>query len=164
MSEAAPSWSRVTQSAEETIQAGRELGARLTAPVVVMIHGELGAGKTTFCKGVIGRLGAAREEDVTSPTFTLVHEFRGAFPSRSLGTNGAARMRKVYHVDLYRVSNVHDLETLGLDDILSESAVILVEWPERLTLRTDWPIVHVRLEFLEGDKRRIELTGAPAAM
>ena len=150
----------VTQSAEETIQAGRELAARLAAPVVVMLHGELGAGKTTFCKGVISRLGAAREEDVTSPTFTLVHEFRGACPD----SNGAARMRKVYHVDLYRVTNVHDLETLGLDDILSESAIILVEWPERLTLRTDWPIVHVRLEFLEGDKRRIELTGAPAAM
>ena len=131
----------ITQSAEDTIAMGRRLAERLSPPVVVLLWGELGAGKTTLTKGIISGLGAGREEDVTSPTFTLVHVFQN---------HG-----KVYHVDLYRVEDFHDLETLALEDVLAEPAVVIVEWPERLTLRTDWPAVHVQLEHLEGDTRRI---------
>jgi len=137
----------ITQSAEETIAMGRRLAERLNAPVVVLLWGELGAGKTTLTKGVISGLGASKEEDVTSPTFTLVHVFHNR--------------GKVYHVDLYRVEDFHDLETLALEDVFSEPAVVIVEWPERLTLRTDWPAVHVRLEHLEGDTRRITIADSP---
>jgi len=133
----------LSRSPEETIEAGAALGARLRAPVLVMLSGELGAGKTTLAKGIISGLGAGRPEDVTSPTFTLVHAFHNHC--------------KVYHVDLYRVSGVHDLETIGLEDVLAEAAVVLVEWPEKMILRTDWPIVRVRLEQLESDERGIEV-------
>lgn len=141
----------VSRSCEETIEWGRQLAARLRPPALVLLSGELGAGKTTLAKGIISGLGAAREEDVTSPTFTLVHQFTN--PTRAL---------KVFHVDLYRVADFHDLETLGLEDVFAESAVVLVEWPERLTLRNDWPVLRIRLEHGADDSRRLELT-EPAA-
>lgn len=131
----------VTHSMDETIERGREIGASLKAPVLILLSGELGAGKTTLTKGIVSGLGAAREEDVTSPTFTLVHKYDG-------------RVR-VYHVDLYRVGDFHDLETLGLEDVFSEQAVVIVEWPDRLTLRIDWPILRVNLEHVAEDTRRI---------
>jgi tRNA threonylcarbamoyladenosine biosynthesis protein TsaE len=139
-----PSREFLTHSSEETIRLGRELAAQLRPPVLLCLDGELGAGKTTLAKGIISGLGVAREEDVTSPTFTLVHVFR----------NGV----KVFHVDLYRVADRHDLETLGLEDLFAEPAIVLVEWPDRLKLRTDWPIVQVHLEPGEGDTRRIRIT------
>ena len=105
----------------------------------------MGSGKTTLTKGIISGLGAAREEDVTSPTFTLVHVFHNH--------------QKVYHVDLYRVDGIRDLETLGLEDALSEPAVLIVEWSERFSLRTDWPRVEIRLEHAGDDSRRIVISG-----
>jgi len=133
----------VTHSTEETIQRGREIGARLKPPVLVLLSGDLGAGKTTLTKGIVGGLGAAEEEEVTSPTFTLVHKYdRGA---------------RVYHVDLYRIADPHDLETLGLEDIFSEQAVVVVEWPEKLALRTDWPVLRIHLEHVSEDERRISV-------
>lgn len=134
----------LTQSSEETIQQGRELGARLKPPVLVLLSGELGAGKTTLTKGIASGLGAAREDEVTSPTFTLVHRYAGA--------------ARVYHVDLYRIGDFHDLETLGLEDVFSEHAVVIVEWPERFTLRTDWPIVRIHLSHVSENTRRIEIS------
>src|ERR1700683_4364149 len=109
----------VSQSSEETVARGREIAAALRAPVLVLLSGDLGSGKTTLTKGIISGLGAAREEEVTSPTFTLVHVFHNHC--------------KVYHVDLYRVYNFRDLESLGLEDALSEQAVIIIEWSERFT-------------------------------
>ncbi len=140
----------ITRSAEDTIEKGRELAAELTPPVVVLLSGELGAGKTTLTKGIISGLGAGAEEEVTSPTFTLVHEFHNHC--------------KVYHVDLYRVENLHDLETLALEDVLSEPSVVVVEWSERFSLRTDWPLVHVRLEHRGGDTRRITIADSPGEL
>lgn len=134
----------ITRSSEETIQRGREIGASLNPPVLVLLSGELGAGKTTLTKGIVTGLGAAREEDVTSPTFTLVHKYQGR--------------ARVYHVDLYRISGFHDLETLGLEDLFSEDAVVIVEWPDRLALRTDWPILRIELEHVSDDSRRIVLS------
>lgn len=145
-----PSWEVVSRSEEETIQTGRELAARLRPPMLVLLSGELGAGKTTLTKGIISGLGVAHEEDVTSPTFTLVRAFRNHW--------------KVYHVDLYRVTDLHDLETLGLEDILAEPAIVVVEWSERLALRTDWPRIQIRLEHLEEQSRRIEITDAGSAL
>ena len=140
----------ITRSAEDTIEKGRELAAQLTPPVVVLLSGELGAGKTTLTKGIISGLGAGSEEEVTSPTFMLVHEFHNHC--------------KVYHVDLYRVENSHDLETLALEDVLSEPSVVVVEWSERFSLPTDWPSVHVRLEHRGGDTRRITIADSPGEL
>ncbi len=136
-----------TRSTEETIDLGRELAARLKPPVLVLLCGELGAGKTTLAKGIIGGLGAAREEEVTSPTFTLVHVFRNA-----------ATGVKVFHIDLYRIGDAHDFDTLGLEDIFAEPGVVLVEWPDRLRLRSDWPVLRVQVEHGENDERRIEVS------
>ncbi len=138
----------VSHSAEETIAFGRALAQRLTPPRLVLLSGDLGSGKTTLSKGIISGLGAASEEDVTSPTFTLVHVFH----------NHA----KVYHVDLYRVEQFRDLETLGIEDVLSDPAVIVIEWAERFSLVSDWPRVLVLLEHMEGDARRITISEAPA--
>jgi tRNA threonylcarbamoyladenosine biosynthesis protein TsaE len=135
----------LSQSPEETIVKGREIAALLRPPVIVLLSGELGSGKTTLTKGIISGLGAAREEEVTSPTFTLVHEFHNHC--------------KVYHVDLYRVEGFRDLESLALEDALGGIAVIIVEWPERFSLRSDWPRVEIRLEHAGGDSRRIEIAG-----
>jgi tRNA threonylcarbamoyladenosine biosynthesis protein TsaE len=158
----------VSHSSEETIAKGREIAASLRAPVIVMLSGELGSGKTTLTKGIISGLGAACEEEVTSPTFTLVHVFHNdspagsKSPTRQSGRHGdgapSPQACKVYHVDLYRVENLHDLESLGLEDALGEQAVVIIEWSERFTFRTDWPRVEIRLEHAGGDSRRIAIS------
>jgi tRNA threonylcarbamoyladenosine biosynthesis protein TsaE len=145
----------ITQSSEETIALGREIAAKLRPPVLVLLKGDLGAGKTTLTKGIISGLGAAREEEVTSPTFNLVHEFRNRPPA---GSGECQPPCKVYHVDLYRIENFHDLETLGIEDALSEKAIVIIEWPERFTFRTDWPTLEIRLEHADGDTRRISIS------
>lgn len=133
-----------SNSAEETMQWGREFAARLQPPALVFLSGELGSGKTTMTKGIVAGLGAARETEVTSPTFTLVHVYRNHV--------------RVYHVDLYRVENFHDFETLGLEDLFAEPAIVIVEWSERFALRTDWPIVRISLEHLGADRRKISVS------
>jgi len=146
----------VTYSAEETIAKGREIAANLRAPVIVMLTGELGSGKTTLTKGIISGLGAAREEEVTSPTFTLVHLFHSNVIANS---RQSPQPCTIYHVDLYRVESFIDLESLGLEDALSEQAIVIVEWPDRFTFRTDWPRVDIRLEHAGDDSRRIVIAG-----
>jgi tRNA threonylcarbamoyladenosine biosynthesis protein TsaE len=145
----------ITHSSEETIAKGREIAAKLRAPVLVLLKGDLGAGKTTLTKGLISGLGAGREEDVTSPTFNLVHEFRIPIPA---GSDRRPHPCNVYHVDLYRIENFRDLESLGLEDALSEKAIVIVEWPEHFTFRTDWPTVEIRLDHAGGDSRRIAVS------
>src|SRR3972149_6526439 len=107
----------VTQSPEETSALGHERARERTAPVLVLPLGELGAGKTTLAKGLVAGLGAAPEEEVTSPTFTMIHEYAGR--------NNVAR---VYHVDLYRVESARELETLGLEDLLAGRAGGVAGW------------------------------------
>jgi tRNA threonylcarbamoyladenosine biosynthesis protein TsaE len=141
-----------TNSAEETTEIGRHLAAHLTVPALVLLKGDLGAGKTTLTKGIIAGLGAAEEEEVTSPTFTLIHVFQ----------RPGAQPLKVYHADLYRIEGAQGLESLGLEDMLSEPCILIVEWSERLTLRTDWPIVRIELEHLGGDRRGIRVSGLDA--
>jgi tRNA threonylcarbamoyladenosine biosynthesis protein TsaE len=140
---AVPSREIITHSSEETIERGREIGARLRTRVLVLLSGDLGAGKTTLTKGIVSGIGAAAEDEVTSPTFTLVHRYD--------------REGRVYHVDLYRISGAHDLETLGLEDVFSENAVVIVEWPDKLTFRVDWPVVRIRLEHVDEVSRRISI-------
>ena len=113
-----PSRTYRTNSEEETIGLGAEIARGLAPPAAVLLIGNLGAGKTTLAKGIVSGLGAAPAEEVSSPTFTLVHEYG----------EGAAR---VYHVDLYRLDDERDVATLGLDEIFEKPAVVLVEWGER---------------------------------
>jgi len=139
----------VTHSSEETIAQGREIAANLPLHVIVMLSGELGRGKSTLTKGIISGLGAAREEEVTSPTFTLVHVFQtgiqASFPAGADVNKQGPPSCKVYHVDLYRIENFTDLESLGLEDALAEQAIVIIEWPDRFTFRTDLPRVDIRL-------------------
>lgn len=129
----------VTASPEETIEAGRKIAAMLRAPRLVLLTGELGAGKTTLVKGVVSGLGLAPPEDVLSPTFSLVHEYEG--------------QPKVYHIDLYRLDRVPELETLGLDDLWDQDAIVLIEWGEKFagSLPGERGEIHIRAL---GDARR----------
>ena len=131
----------ITHSAEETIAWGRKLAERLHAPLLVLLTGELGSGKTTLTKGIVAGLHAAQEDEVTSPTFTLVHEYGSA--------------KKVFHGDLYRVESFHDFETLGLEDVFEQPAIVILEWSEKFPFKAPWPQLRMRLEHLGGDARRI---------
>ncbi len=131
----------ITHSAEETIAWGRELARKLQPPVLVLLSGELGSGKTTLTKGIVAGLNAATEDEVTSPTFTLIHEYGGE--------------KKVFHGDLYRIENFHDFETLGLEDVFAKSAIVILEWSENFPLKTPWPQIRLRLQHLGGDARQI---------
>ena len=133
----------LTHSTEETILRGREIGKGLRPPVLILLSGELGAGKTTLAKGLVSGLGAAQEEEVTSPTFTLVHKYECN--------------TRVYHVDLYRIESVKDFETLGLEEIFDEPAVVIIEWADKLSLPTDWPVLRIQLEHVSENERRISI-------
>ncbi len=134
-----------TQSAEETIAFGRTLAALLTPPKLVLLRGDLGAGKTTLVKGIAAAFEAAAEEDVTSPTFTLVHEYRG--PHANL-----------YHIDLYRIDTPRELETLGLDDLRAESSILLIEWGEKFPRLVREREVEIALEQEGETQRRIRIS------
>jgi tRNA threonylcarbamoyladenosine biosynthesis protein TsaE len=136
-----------TKSAEETIALGRELANMLVPPKLVVLRGDLGAGKTTLVKGIAEGFQAASEEDVTSPTFTLIHEYRG--PSAT-----------VYHIDLYRIDTQRELETLGLDDLMSENSVLLIEWGEKFPRFQRERDVEVVLERVSENDRKIKVTSS----
>jgi tRNA threonylcarbamoyladenosine biosynthesis protein TsaE len=133
----------ITHAAEETTAWGREFAKGLQPPVLVLLSGELGTGKTTLTKGIVSALGAASEDEVTSPSYTLVHVYGGD--------------AKVYHGDLYRIESFHDFETLGLEDVFEKPAVVILEWSERFPLKSPWPLIRLRLEHLGGDTRRISI-------
>jgi len=134
-----------TSSPEETLAFGRRLAADLDPPALVLLYGNLGAGKTTLVKGIVSGLGLAAAEEVTSPSFVFVHVFGDGL--------------RLYHVDLYRVEGPAELETLGLDDLLAEKAVVLVEWAERLRLAALEPALRVHLEAVSDQQRRIRVEG-----
>jgi tRNA threonylcarbamoyladenosine biosynthesis protein TsaE len=135
----------LTHSAEETIAFGRRLAADLSPPLIVLLRGDLGTGKTTLVKGIAEGFGAARADDVTSPTFTLVHEYRG--PDVIL-----------YHVDLYRIETQRELETLGIDDLLSPNCILLIEWGEKFPRLQREQNLEIALERVAETERRIVLT------
>jgi tRNA threonylcarbamoyladenosine biosynthesis protein TsaE len=132
----------LTHSAEETIAFGRTLSSLLTPPKLVLLRGDLGAGKTTLVKGIAAAFEAAAEEDVTSPTFTLVHEYRG--PRANL-----------YHIDLYRVDTPRELETLALDDLRSDDSILLIEWGEKFPRLVRERDVEICLERAGESGRKI---------
>jgi len=133
----------LTHSDEETVAAGREIAKRLQPPALVLLIGELGAGKTTLAKGIVSGLGAASEEDVSSPTFTLIHAY--------------GRDPKVFHIDLYRLDRVPELETLGLDDLWDQNSIVLIEWGEKFTRQLPPERIEIHLEHAGEQERRITI-------
>jgi tRNA threonylcarbamoyladenosine biosynthesis protein TsaE len=133
----------MTHSAEETIALGRKLAPALKSARMVILRGSLGAGKTTLVKGIAEGLQAASQDDVTSPTFTLIHEYRS--PDINL-----------YHVDLYRVETQRELDTLGLDELFAEdNNLVLLEWGEKFPRFVNERDVEISLERKSDQERTI---------
>ena len=142
----------VSNSSRETIAIGGEIAHLLTSPMLLFLRGDLGAGKTTLVKGIAQALDAADPDEVTSPTFTLVHEYDG---KRKVG--GKEHDTKLYHIDLYRIPDERQLETIGFDELAAEDAILLVEWGEKfpsVVKRSDGEIL---IEHAGGDTRHITL-------
>jgi len=140
-----PTKTVVTASETETAAVGRELASGLSAGSVVLLFGDLGAGKTAFVRGLAEGLGVS-SEDVTSPTFTIMQEYRGG-------------RLPLFHVDLYRLNDAREIEDLGLDEVTA-GGVLAVEWAEKLPdAPTDAAVVRIR--HSDGDVRTIELTNSP---
>ena len=134
-----------SDSPDATVALGRELVAELAPPKLVLLRGDLGAGKTTLVKGIAEGFAAAARDDVTSPTFTLIHEYRGASAT-------------LYHIDLYRIDTERELATLGLDDVLAEPrSVVLIEWGEKFPRLVRECDVEIALERTGENCRAITL-------
>lgn len=135
-----------TNSEEETIELGRKIARELPKSAVVLLIGNLGAGKTMLAKGIISGLGAAEPEEVVSPTFTLMHEY---------GSGG------VYHIDLYRLDTPQQVATLGLEEILDgmskKDAIVLVEWGERFPDLFPAGRIEIDLRTVTESKRQITI-------
>ena len=132
-----------TQSAEETLELGRSLARQLPPKAVVLLIGNLGAGKTTLTKGIVEGLGAAHADEVSSPTFTLIHEYSP----------------QVTHIDLYRLDTEQEVATLGLEDIFDRPGIVLIEWGERFPRLMPAERIEIRLTASadEEDTRSIEV-------
>lgn len=137
-----------THGEDETIELGRQIASTLSKHAVILLIGNLGAGKTTLAKGIISGLGAASSEEVVSPTFTLIHEY------------GEGR---AYHIDLYRLDRAEEVATLGLDEIFDREAVVLIEWGERFPQLLPQDRIEIRLETLDTETRRIEISSPEAS-
>jgi tRNA threonylcarbamoyladenosine biosynthesis protein TsaE len=132
-----------TGSDEETRAVGRQLALLLPARGVVSLVGNLGAGKTTLTKGIVGGRGAAKEEDVSSPTYTLIHEYGDPV--------------SVYHVDLYRLETEEEVRRLGLEELFDKPALVLIEWGERFPDLLPSDRIEIRISPGQDDQRRIEV-------
>jgi tRNA threonylcarbamoyladenosine biosynthesis protein TsaE len=136
---------KITHSAEETIAFGSELASLLAPPKIVLLRGDLGAGKTTMVKGIAQAFHAAEQEDVTSPTFTLIHEYRGPEVA-------------VYHIDLYRIDTEKELATLAIDDLIDDRSVVLIEWGEKFERFRRERDVEVTIARLGENEREIRIS------
>jgi tRNA threonylcarbamoyladenosine biosynthesis protein TsaE len=131
-----------TASEAETIALGERLAHELPPCGVVLLIGNLGAGKTTLAKGIVSGLGAAPPDEVASPTFTLIHEYGGG---------------RVYHIDLYRLEEPREVATLGLEEFFDQDAVVLIEWGERFPQFMPPERTEISLRATGDDDREIEV-------
>jgi tRNA threonylcarbamoyladenosine biosynthesis protein TsaE len=135
-----------SHSAAETIELGRQFAPLLVRAHLVLLRGDLGAGKTTLVKGIAEGFHAAEADDVTSPTFTLIHEYHG--PERD-----------VFHIDLYRLDKPGELDSLGLEDLmLEERNVLLIEWGEKFPRIVTQKDAEITIRRIEHDERKVRLT------
>jgi len=138
-----------TESGAETIEAGRKLAQLLTPPQLLILRGDLGTGKTTLVKGIAEALDAAEADEVTSPTFTLIHEYEGKRNGQPV---------KLFHLDVYRLEGERQLETLGLDELLTPDALVLMEWGEKFKSIRKKATGEIVITSTGGDARRITVT------
>ena len=140
-----------TDSAEDALILGEKIGRHLETGDIVLLFGDLGAGKTTLTQGIARGLGVAKEEYVRSPTFTLVNEYKGKVP--------------VYHIHLYRIVSSHDLEDLGLEEVFSSEGISIVEWAEKLFTpeNASLPLlgieqwIEIQITIEQDDSRKLDL-------
>jgi tRNA threonylcarbamoyladenosine biosynthesis protein TsaE len=138
-----------THSGADTIEVGRQLVALLNPPQLLLLRGELGTGKTTLVKGIAQALDAAETDEVTSPTFTLLHEYEGVRNGQPV---------KLYHLDVYRLESERQLETLGLEELLTPDALVLVEWGDKFNSIRKRATGEVLITSEGGDARKIRVT------
>jgi tRNA threonylcarbamoyladenosine biosynthesis protein TsaE len=150
---AAPTEGRIheftTQSGADTIEVGRKLARLLKPPQFLLLRGDLGTGKTTLVKGIAEALDAAEADEVTSPTFTLVHEYDGTQNGKPV---------KLFHLDVYRLEGERQLETLGLDELATPDALVLVEWGEKFKSLKKRATGEIAITSAGGDARKITVT------
>ncbi len=135
-----------SSSESETIALGERLARELPRKRTVLLIGNLGAGKTTLAKGIVHGLHAAPPEEVSSPTFTLIHEYGGG---------------RVYHIDLYRLEELREVATLGLEEIFDREAIVLIEWGERFPQILPPDRTEIRIRAFDNDEREIEVNQLP---
>jgi len=136
-------------SAADTIRAGHEIARLLKPPKFLILRGDLGAGKTTLVKGIAEALHAASPDEVTSPTFTLIHEYEGTLAGKTV---------KLYHLDLYRIETERQLDTLGIDELATPDSIVLVEWGEKFPSVVKRSQGEIVVLSSGGDTRKITLT------
>jgi tRNA threonylcarbamoyladenosine biosynthesis protein TsaE len=130
------------------VEVGRQLAEILHPPQLLLLEGDLGAGKTTLVKGLAAALNAAEPEEVTSPTFTLLHEFEGSWKGKKV---------RLLHLDVYRLESERQLETLGIEELATEDALVLIEWGKKFPSLVSRSTGEIRVESCGGDKRKITL-------
>jgi tRNA threonylcarbamoyladenosine biosynthesis protein TsaE len=138
-----------TRSGADTVEVGRKLVRLLKPPQLLILSGELGTGKTTLVKGIAQALDAAEPDEVTSPTFTLIHEYEGTREGKPV---------KLYHIDVYRLEGERQLETLGLDELLTPDSLVLVEWGDKFKSIKKRSTGEIVITSEGGDARKISVT------
>ena len=137
-----------TTSGHDTIEVGRRLVELLAPPQLIVLTGDLGTGKTTLVKGIAEALDAAEAEEVTSPTFPLLHEYDGVRLGEPV---------KLFHLDVYRLEGERQIETLGLDDLCTDDALVLIEWGEKFRSIQKRANAEIHIRSLGGDAREIRV-------
>ncbi len=135
----------LSRGPEQTLNLGRVFGEILREGDMVALIGELGAGKTVMVKGIAQGLGVENEQEVTSPSFVLVNEYEGRIP--------------IYHIDLYRLQDLHEVENLGWEEILYGPGVALVEWAEKVLPLLPEERIEIRFQWVSSGERRIFFAG-----
>ena len=138
-----------TQSGADTVEVGRQLVRLLHPPQFLLLRGDLGAGKTTLVKGIVQALDAAEPDEVTSPTFTLLHEYEGTRDGQPV---------RLYHLDVYRLEGERQLETLGIDELSTPDALVLVEWGDKFKSIRKRATGEIVIASAGGDARKITVT------
>lgn len=146
MATAAKRHTFTSENGAGTVEVGRQLAEILHPPQLLLLEGDLGAGKTTLVKGIAAALDAAEPDEVTSPTFTLLHEFAGHWKGKPV---------RLLHLDVYRLEGERQLETLGIEDLLTDDALALVEWGKKFPSLVKRATGEIRVESCGGDKRKI---------
>ena len=127
----------ITQSSDETLQLGRKLGAKLISGDLVLLYGDLGAGKTCLPQGICLGAGLENNTYIRSPTFTLINEYPAKVP--------------IFHIDLYRLETEGEISNLGLEEIIYSPSITIIEWPEKLKLDKN------PNKFMFGIEERLEI-------